>query len=72
MKLSIDDLRPAVRQWDGPLTQDLVREPGKFGLGQVPQRAAPDATTTVVCGFCSTGCGLKIHLKDGEAVNLSA
>ena len=72
MKLSIDDLHPAVRQWDGPLTRDLVREPGKFGLGQIPQKLAPDATTTMVCGFCSTGCGLKVHLKDGEAVNLSA
>jgi anaerobic selenocysteine-containing dehydrogenase len=72
MKLSLDDLHPSVRQWDGPLTRDLVREPGKFGLGQVPLKVAPDATTTVVCGFCSTGCGLKVHLKNGEAVNLSA
>ncbi|HZT22972.1 MAG TPA: nitrate reductase [Verrucomicrobiae bacterium] len=32
----------------------------------------PDATTTMTCGFCSTGCGLKIHLKNGEAINLSA
>ncbi len=59
------------RNFDGPLTQDLVREPGKFGLGQVPSALAPDATTTMVCGFCSTGCGLKIHLREGEAVNLS-
>jgi assimilatory nitrate reductase catalytic subunit len=55
----------------GPLTQELVRRPGGFGLGQVPARLAPDATTTAVCGFCSTGCGLEIHLKNGEAVNLS-
>lgn len=55
----------------GPLTRDLLREPGKFGLGQVPRRLAPDRTTTATCGFCSTGCGLSIHLKDGEAVNLS-
>ncbi len=60
------------RQWHGPLTQDLVLRPGDFGLGQVPARLKPDSTTTVVCGFCSTGCGLNIHLKDGEAVNLSA
>ncbi len=72
MKLSLDDLHPTIRQWDGPLTRDLVREPGKFGLGQVPAKIAPDATTTMVCGFCSTGCGLKIHLKDGKAVNLTA
>src|SRR5262245_54788696 len=55
----------------GPLTQELVRRPGGFGLGQVPTRLAPDATTTAVCGFCSTGCGLEIHLRNGEAVNLS-
>jgi assimilatory nitrate reductase catalytic subunit len=61
-----------LRNFDGPLTRELVREPGKFGLGQVPSKVAPDATTTMVCGFCSTGCGLKIHLKDGQAVNLSA
>ena len=25
----------------------------------------------MVCGFCSTGCSLDIHLRDGEAVNLT-
>jgi anaerobic selenocysteine-containing dehydrogenase len=55
----------------GTLTRDLLREPGGFGLGQVPRRLKPDATTTAVCGFCSTGCGLDIHLKDGQAINLS-
>lgn len=61
-----------VKQHQGPLTSELVREPGAFGLGQVPQRLKPDAVTTSVCGFCSTGCSLKLHLKNGEAVNLSA
>ena len=55
----------------GTLTRELLREPGGFGLGQVPSRLKPDSTTTAVCGFCSTGCGLDIHLKEGEAVNLS-
>ncbi len=58
-------------QRTGKLTQELVRNPGGFGLGQVPSRLKPDATTTAVCGFCSTGCGLEVHLKDGQAVNLS-
>jgi assimilatory nitrate reductase catalytic subunit len=31
----------------------------------------PEATTTLVCGFCSTGCALRAHLRGGEAVNLS-
>lgn len=58
-------------QRTGKLTRELVRDPGGFGLGQVPSRLKPDATTTAVCGFCSTGCGLEVHLKDGQAVNLS-
>jgi anaerobic selenocysteine-containing dehydrogenase len=66
-----DRLAAVMHAHDGPLTQELVRKPGGFGLGQVPARLAPDATTTAVCGFCSTGCGLEIHLRDGEAVNLS-
>ncbi len=61
-----------IRAWDGPLTKDLVQAPGDFGLGKVPERLKPDDTTTMVCGFCSTGCGLNIHLKDGQAINLSA
>jgi anaerobic selenocysteine-containing dehydrogenase len=61
-------LRPAQ---DGPLTRDLVRQPGGFGLGQVPARLAPDRTTRSICGFCSTGCSLDVHLRDGEAVNVT-
>jgi len=62
---------PPVRQWTGPKTDKLVRQPGEFGLGQVPCIHKPDATTTMVCGFCSTGCGLNVHLKDGVPVNLT-
>jgi assimilatory nitrate reductase catalytic subunit len=60
-----------LRQHDGALTQELERAPGGFGLGQIPRRLAPDRTTTTVCGYCSTGCGLRVHLRDGEAVGLS-
>ena len=62
---------PLARQWTGPLTEDLLRTPGKFGLGQVPRELVPDATTTMVCGYCSTGCSLNVHLQHGEAVNLT-
>lgn len=56
----------------GPMTSELVQRPGDFGLGQLPARLAPVAVTTSTCGFCSTGCSLKIHLgADGAAVNLS-
>jgi len=59
------------RRREGALTADLERAPGGFGLGQVPARLKPHATTSMVCGFCSTGCSLDIHLRDGVAVNLS-
>jgi len=38
----------------------------------VPRQLSPDATTTAVCGYCSTGCGLNVHLREGEAINLTA
>lgn len=60
------------REFDGPLTRDLVQSPAQFGLGNVPDRLNPDSVRSSVCGFCSTGCGLKIHLRDHAAVNLSA
>ncbi len=60
-----------LNQRDGPLRRELARQPGGFGLGQVPVRLAPGATMSMVCGFCSIGCSLDVHLRDGEAVNLS-
>ena len=68
---TLTKLIPPIRDWNGPKTKQLVRTPGKFGLGQVPKKMKPDATTNVVCGFCSTGCGLNLHLKDGEAISLT-
>ena len=72
MKRLVSKAAKLIRAWDGPLTRDLVQAPGSFGLGKIPERLKPDDTTTMVCGFCSTGCGLNIHLKDGQAINLSA
>ncbi len=66
-----DSMGSLMRQGEGPLTEELLRAPGKFGLGQVPKSKQPDATTSMVCGYCSTGCGLNIHLQKGEAVNLT-
>ena len=56
---------------EGPLTRELLLEPGDFGLGKVPAKSKPDSTADVVCGYCSTGCSLRVHLRDGEAVNLT-
>ena len=66
-----DRLRSLLHARDGRLTRELLRSPGRFGLGQVPARIAPDATTGMVCGYCSTGCNLTVHLRQGEAVNLT-
>ncbi len=61
-----------LKQHTGPLTADLVLEPGNFGLGKVPRRLMPAATTTSICGYCATGCQLKLHLDEqGRAINLS-
>ena len=60
-----------IRARDGVLSRDLLLSPGEFGLGKVPDKVKPDATTSMVCGFCSTGCSLNVHLRDGQAVNLT-
>ncbi len=60
-----------LRRRHGFMTAELARIVGPHGLGQVPARMAPTSTTDLVCGFCSTGCSLRAHLRDGAAVNLS-
>ena len=67
----IDSAKNLLRSETGPLTQELQRAPANFGLGQLPLRLLPDATTTSVCGFCSVGCGLNILVRDGAAVGLA-
>jgi assimilatory nitrate reductase catalytic subunit len=64
-------LLPPIVDRHGPLTEELLLEPARFGLGLVPAARMPNAVTTSVCGYCSTGCNLKIHLRDGEAVGLT-
>jgi anaerobic selenocysteine-containing dehydrogenase len=67
----IKNLLPVLHQRTGPLTEQLILSPQTYGLGSLPINQIPDATTTTVCGYCSTGCGLKIHLKGGKAINLT-
>lgn len=59
------------RSFDGPLTRRLARAPGGLGLGQVPSDLVPVSTTTTVCGYCSTGCGLNVHLGREGAIDLT-
>ncbi|WP_339911696.1 nitrate reductase [Symmachiella dynata] len=67
----MDQLQSLLHQRTGPLTRELLLKPGEFGLGKVPARQLPDATTNMVCGYCSTGCGLNVHLQEGTAVALT-
>jgi assimilatory nitrate reductase catalytic subunit len=69
--MKMKSLLPIIHQETGPLTERLILNPQTYGLGSLPTDVVPDATTTAVCGYCSTGCGLKIHLRDGLPVNLT-
>ena len=40
MNKLVAKLKPLMRQWTGPLTDDLIQHPGDFGLGKVPARHA--------------------------------
>ena len=69
---AIDATLLQIQARTGPMTDQLVRRPGDFGLGQVPARLAPAATTKSICGYCATGCSLHIHLDaEGQAINLT-
>src|SRR3954451_5035694 len=60
-----------IYQRTGPLTEELLLEPAKFGLGLLPAKVKPDAVQKSVCGFCSTGCSLDLHMRDGQPAGLT-
>jgi len=60
-----------LQQRDGAMTRELLLHPGAHGLGMTHTTLAADQTTTAVCGYCSTGCGLRVHLRDQVAVGLT-
>ncbi len=64
-------LLPPLVNRAGELTDELKLSPAGAGLGMLPERSHPDATTAMVCGFCSTGCSLDVHLRAGEAIGLT-
>ncbi|MEM6691584.1 MAG: nitrate reductase [Planctomycetota bacterium] len=53
------------------MTRELLLRPGQHGLGMTHESLAAEKTTTAVCGYCSTGCGLRLHVRDEEAVGLT-
>jgi len=55
---------------EGPLSEQLKLSPlGTQGLW--PQARQAQGRVSGVCGFCSTGCLLDVHVKDGKAVNVA-
>lgn len=56
---------------EGKMTRELLLHPGEHGLGMTHQSMKADTVTTAACGYCSTGCGLRLHVRDGEAVGLT-
>ncbi len=64
-------LLPILFEREGVLTEELTLEPGRFGLGLTPAQLRADSIAGSVCGFCSTGCNLNIHLRDSAAVGLT-
>jgi len=67
MNAIIDQLLHA-RQ--GDMTRELTQRPGD--LGNLPARLTPASTAQSICGYCSTGCSLNIHLDaSGQAINLT-
>ena len=78
MSVGIKNLRgeptsfiPPLVQREGPLTAELLLEPSRFGLGLLPPKHQPDGVAQAICGFCSTGCSLDVHLRDNQAIGLS-
>lgn len=64
-------LPQVLQQRDGKMTRELLLQPGQHGLGMTHQSMQADAVTTAACGYCATGCGLRLHVRDGEAVGLT-
>ncbi|GIW96721.1 MAG: nitrate reductase catalytic subunit [Pirellulaceae bacterium] len=64
------ELLPIIKR-TGAMTEQLRLRPGPQGLGMLPDGLLPQATTTGVCGFCSTGCGLTYHLRHDQAVGVT-
>lgn len=62
---------PVLYQPKGALTDALRREHSSVGSISLPVAALPDTLVKSVCGFCSTGCGLAIHIRDGVAINVT-
>ncbi|NND99231.1 MAG: molybdopterin-dependent oxidoreductase [Pirellulaceae bacterium] len=60
-----------LQQRDGRMTRELLLHPGQHGLGMTHESLEADATTVATCGYCSTGCGLRMHIREGVGIGLT-
>lgn len=65
------NIKKLMHQKHGPLTEELELVRSGGGLGRLPQRLLPERTVSLTCGYCSTGCSLNVHMKNGKPVNLT-
>lgn len=68
----ISSLLQILYQTKGKYTDELLQEESNLGLGRLPKRLQPDEVRASVCGFCSTGCNLNIHMKKNQPINVTA
>ncbi len=57
-------------QRTGKLTEELELAQSPLAGGQLPKRLLPDEIKHLICGYCSVGCSLDVHMKNKEAINL--
>lgn len=67
----IKRFKDLIYQEQGPFTEELELAPSELGLGQLPKRLLPEKTARTICGYCSTGCSMDVHIKNGQAVNIT-
>lgn len=64
LKLSLAATGAAAMSGEALATQSYVSG------GPAPAHVEPDQWVYSTCGFCGTGCGIEIGIKDGEAVSV--
>ncbi len=66
-----ESLKRLFYQKEGPLTDEMRLTESPVAGRRLPERLAPDRVLRAVCGYCSTGCSLDVHLKEGAALNVT-
>jgi anaerobic selenocysteine-containing dehydrogenase len=64
-------LWPRMMARDGPLTRSLALARSQLVSGLLPEARRPDRLVSSICGYCSTGCSLDIHVREDRAVNIT-